>query len=178
MSEAAQTSKKKAGGSGSLQFSSKASAKMRSVEDLDRLVKVTTPNMWAVLGAVLALVLGLLVWGILGSVSTNVQATAIVDGKAPVCFLPAESRAEVQEGNAATIEGKETKVVRISEVPLSSEEIAEIAGSDFLASSLSNETGWGYEVTFEPVDGLGEGVPLSVAITTDRIAPVSLIFGR
>lgn len=178
MSETTQTSQKKAGGSGSLQFSSKASAKMRSVEDLDRLVKVATPNMWAVLGAVLALVAGLLVWGVFGSVSTNVQATAIVDGKAPVCFLPAESRAEVQENNAATIEGKETKVVEISEVPMSSEEIAKIAGSDFLASSLSNATGWGYQVTFEPIDGLQKGVPLSVAITTDRIAPLSLIFGR
>ena len=66
----------------------------------------------------------------------------------------------------------------MSAVPLSRAEVREIVGGDYLADTLA-EDDWVYAVRFisdgEP--GFSEGVPLSVDITTEKIAPIELLFG-
>ena len=157
-------------------FNKTASDRLRSPDDLDRYVRVTTPSAWVALFAVLALVLGLLSWGVFGSVSTSVSAVGTcVDGRV-VCLLSADEAAQVSEGDSAYVAGMQSSVVSIDSVPLSLDEVRQLLKSDYLADALV-EDDWSYLVTFDQVAVENEGVPISVSITTERVAPISLILG-
>lgn len=71
------------------------------------------------------------------------------------------------------------RVASISAVPLSRDEARDIVGGDYLMNSLV-EGDWTYVVRFAGDDahGFEEGIPLPVSITTERLAPVTLIFGN
>ncbi len=158
-------------------FNKKATEKLRSPDDLDKYVRVTNPSVWVVLLACVAILAGLLVWGVFGAVTTRVSATGvIVDGNA-MCFLEAEDAAKVHVRDAAVIDGQSVVVSDVASVPVSREEAHKVLINDYLVSSLVKGD-WAYQVSFDgDVSELTEGVPLSVGITTERIAPISLIFG-
>lgn len=158
-------------------FNQRASERLRSPDDLDKYVRVTNPSVWVVLAACMALLAGILAWGVFGSVSTNVTTMGVVmDGRA-VCFLSTEDVARVHAGDAASVGGTQMQVDKVAAVPLSQDEAHELLSSDYLTTTLVGAD-WAYPVSFSgDVSGLAEGVPLPVAITTERVAPISLIMG-
>jgi hypothetical protein len=96
-----------------------------------------------------------------------------------MCFLSAEDAAKVSVGDAASVGGVRTSVAEVTAVPLSRDEARERLGSDYLVSTLVKGD-WAYLVTFERIDddsNLAQGVPLSVDITTERVAPIRLLLG-
>ena len=160
-------------------FNKTATERLRSPDDLDRYVRVTNPSVWAVLSAVLALIFGLLAWGIFGSVSTSVETMGVMlpDGQI-MCFLPAENVVRVKEGDTATVQGQTATVVNIEKHPYDRDEVKELLSSDYLVSALTGED-WSYMVTFkmENTPEFGSMEPLVVSITTERVAPISLVLG-
>ena len=156
-------------------FNQKATEKLRSADDLDKHLRVTNPSVWVALVACIALLLGFLAWGVFGSVTTSVSSTgAIVDGKA-MCFLTGENAAKVHAGDAAYVGGEQMTVANVAVVPHSRDEAGKVLSSDYLVSTLVSGD-WAYQVTFDgDTAGLATGVPLTVSITTERIAPISLI---
>ncbi len=162
-------------------FNKKATEKLRSPDDLDKYVRVTNPSVWIVLVACVVLLAGLLVWGILGTVTTGVSAMGVRNGESTVCFLPIDSAKKVSVGDSANVEGRRMKVASISSLPVSREEAKEYVESDYLRSTLLKED-WTYVVGLEDDDTdddvPAEQVPLEVTITTKRIPPISLVFGR
>ena len=159
-------------------FTEKAENKLRSPDDLDDYVRVTNPSVWVVLAACISLVIGLLVWGILGSVYTSVAATGVVVNDKAMCFLSADDVAKVDEGDVATVDGVQMKVADVASIPMSRDEADDVLPSDYLASTLIAGD-WVYQVTFDgDISQLDRGVPLTVSIVVERIAPISLIFGN
>ena len=158
-------------------FNKKATDKLRSPDDLEKFVQVTNPSVWVTLVACIALLAGMLAWGVFGSVSTSVSSTGVVVDDQAMCFLTAEDAAKVHAGDAASVGGDLMQVTNVAAVPLSREEAGKVLKSDYLTSSLVDGD-WAYQVTFGgSVDELAKGVPLTVSITTERIAPISLILG-
>ena len=158
-------------------FNKKATEKLRSPDDLDKYVRVTNPSVWVALIACIALLAGLLAWGVFGAVTTSVSATGVCIKGEAMCLLSAEDVAKVDVGDEATVQGKRMKVASISSVPQSRGEVEKILSSDYLLSTLMKED-WAYLAVFEgDTSSLPEGVPLSVSITVERIAPISLILG-
>ncbi len=174
-------------------FNKKAAEKLRSPDDLDKYVRVTNPSVWLILAACIALLAGLLAWGIFGSVTTSVSTTgAVVDisavsknlkeqgiddssSLAAVCFLSAEDVANVTVGDVAQVGGETMVVQYIAPVPNAPEEWDDLIGSEYLVKTLF-EGDWAYPVLFQgDVSELTEGVPVAVTITTSRVAPISLI---
>lgn len=158
-------------------FNQKATDRLRNPDDLDRYVQVTNPSVWVVLIACIALLVGLLAWGVLGSVTTNVAATGVcVNGKA-TCFLSAEDVARVHEGDVANVGGESMKVAQVAATPISREEAEEILLNDYLVSTLVSGD-WAYQVTFDgDASQLAEGIPLAISITVERVAPITLVLG-
>lgn len=159
-------------------FTKKAQSKLRSPDDLDEYVRVTNPSVWVVLAACVLLMVGLFAWGLFGTAHTSVGAVATcVDGEV-VAFLPADAASKVSAGNPANVEGKLMEVASVETVPLSRLEAREIVGSDFLASTLVQDD-WTYLVTFKSDGdpGFAEGVPFSVNVTTENVAPIDVILG-
>ena len=159
-------------------FNKKATEKLRSPDDLDKYVRVTNPSVWVILVACVLLLAGLLAWGVFGSVTTNVASTGVRVGGTTLCFLGAEDAAKVSVGDVANVGGKRLEVSSIDVIPSSRDEVKGMLDSDYLVSSLINGD-WAYTVKFkgEEASSLAEGVPLTVSITVERIAPLSLIFG-
>lgn len=158
-------------------FNKQASEKLRSPDDLDNYVRVTTPSAWIILIACIALLLGLFAWAFFGAISTSVSTTAAsVDGKV-ICLLSTDDAAKVDEGDAAYIENTQMKVAEVSQIPLSREEIHDLIRNDYLVSALTDQD-WAYLVTFSGEADLAEHVPYQMSITTERVAPIELVLGK
>ena len=94
-----------------------------------------------------------------------------------MCFLKAEEAAQVHEGDVAVVDGERMTVAEVASVPVSRNEAGKILVSDYLVSSLV-EGDWAYQVIFDgDTGGMENGVPLTVSITTERVAPISLVLG-
>lgn len=156
-------------------FTEKAADKLRSPDDLDEYVRVTNPNVWVVLAACTVLMIGLFAWGFLGTAETSVGATGTYVKGEVLCFLPSDEASSVHVGDVANVNGALMHVASIGDVPVSRVEAREIIGGDYLASTLV-EDDWTHVVSFSGAADFKEGIPLSVTITTERIAPISLIF--
>lgn len=157
-------------------FTKEASEKLRSPDDIDEYVRVTNPSVWVVLAACTTLLIGLFAWGFLGTVETSVKTLGTCVKGEVVCFLPTEKVSEVHVGDVASVDGELMEVAALSAVPVSRAEARDIVGSDYLASTLVTGD-WTYVVHLDGGDhDFAEGVPLSVIITTERIAPISLLF--
>lgn len=158
-------------------FNKSAAKKLHSPEELDKYVRIMNPSVVVILLACIALLAGILAWGVFGAVATSVSATGVVvDGHA-MCFLPAEDIEKVNVGDEAMVGGQPMTVSELSAVPLSRSEASSALKSDYLVKTAVPDD-WAYRVDFEgDASSLANGVPVSVAITTNRIAPISLILG-
>ena len=158
-------------------FNKNATERLRSPDDLDKYVQVTHPSVWVVMAACIAFLLGLLAWGVFGTVSTNVAATGVVENGHVTCYVPTEEAMSLHVGDTANVGGTSMELAEISAVPLSRNEASQFLESDYLAATLFSED-WAYQVTLEgDTSALPEGVPLAVSITTERVAPISLMLG-
>ena len=157
-------------------FNKEATERLRSPDDLDRYVRVTSPSVWVALLAIFLLVVGLLSWGFFGSVSTSVSTQAAYSEGELVCLLTSEDVTKVHEGDRAIVGGKHAEVLSISATPLSRDEVAEVLGSDYLVDALM-QGDWAYAVVFKTAEQYEPGVPYAVSITTERVAPISLVIG-
>lgn len=157
-------------------FTKRATDKLRNPDDLERVIHVTNPSIWAVLGACVALLAGLFAWGVFGSVSTSVHVMgAVVDGKA-VCYLSVDEVSAVSVGDQATIGDGSVTVSEVATVPSSRDEVRQLLGGDFLTAALV-QSDWVYRISLEgDVSQLARDVPLPITITVEQVAPISLIF--
>ncbi len=159
-------------------FNAKARERLRTPDDLEKYIRVTNPGIWIILAACVALLLGLLAWGVFGTVATTVTCQGTIIGSDAVAFLDGENVLKVHAGDSATMLGEKLKVVEVSETPLSRDEAKEVLGSDYLVSTLL-DSDWGYLVhcTGDGKYEFGQGVPVPMSITVEHVAPISLIFG-
>ena len=58
-------------------FRKKSIERISSPEEIDEYMRVTSPSMWLVLGAVILLLLGILVWSITGRIEETIE----IDGQ-------------------------------------------------------------------------------------------------
>lgn len=161
-------------------FNKKATEKLRSPDDLDKYVQVTNPGVWVVLLACIALLVGLLAWGVFGTVEADVSVSGVVisegDEATPLCFLTEEEIDRVSEGNDVIMDDVPMTVAAVDSVPVSAGEADSLLNSDYLSSALVRGD-WVYIVTFDgDTSELAQNVPVPVKITVDRVPPISLIF--
>ena len=61
---------------------------MDSPESLNDYLRVTSPGVWLVMAAVIAVLVGAILWGIFGRINTTAElALATAEGKT-VCYVP------------------------------------------------------------------------------------------
>lgn len=87
-------------------FRKKSLERIKSPEDLDDYVRIAGPGVWLLLGAVVLLLIGALIWGICGRVETSYEASASVKDGAAVVTVAGEIPA-LNDGSFVRIEGNE-----------------------------------------------------------------------
>ena len=88
-------------------FRKKAMARISSPEDLTSYLRVTSPGMWIILAAVIALLVGLFTWSAVGTLETSVDATAIVQDHTAQIVASGQGADELEAGMPLRIASQE-----------------------------------------------------------------------
>ena len=145
--------------------------KLNSPEKLDEYLRVTRPSTWILLGAVIALLVGIFVWSVFGRMDTIVNTAAMVMNEDAVCFIRADSVAKLEPGMEVKVNGEKLTIQSIAETP------TRVSGSELGEYLLSvgglQEGEWVYAVTLT-----GSQLPAGIypaEVVVESIAPMSFI---
>lgn len=143
--------------------------RLNSPEQLNDYIRVARPGVWLVLGAIVLLLTGVIVWGIFGTVSSTVTVGLQAENSTAVCYVSAEDAAQLSAGMPVSVAGKEAgRIASISTTPTRVEAVS-------YALSLSGLTEEAYvcEVTVQGT-GLADGV-YRAEITLEQLHPASFV---
>ena len=151
-------------------FRKEAMEQLTSPEKLDDYIRVSTPGIWLLLGAILIFLAGVLVWGKFGYLDVTVDGAAVVQNGELSCYIAAEDISDVKSGMKVTVDKEDSKLRKISEKPelLTDEDHAGIL-------EIGNFTGdtYVYKATAGKTD-LPDGIYKAV-ITVESISPASFV---
>lgn len=103
----------KAGNAGnkSSLFREKNLERLESPEKLNDYLRVTSPGVWMVLGAVIVLLIGVCVWGIFGRIKATTQAVVITESGESTCLVPQSAIQGVLQYRMVEIDGEDEELV-------------------------------------------------------------------
>ena len=88
-------------------FREKSLETIESPESLNDYLRVTSPGVWLVLAAVIALLRGGIVWSIFGRINTTVSVAVVADDERCVCLVPYDNLPAVVSRGAVTVDGQD-----------------------------------------------------------------------
>ena len=91
-------------------FREKSLEAIESPEKLNDYLHVTSPGVWLVLAAAIAVLLGFTIWGIFGRIETNVTVAVRAENGGTVCYVPFEELKNVTEAGQVKI-GEDTYAI-------------------------------------------------------------------
>jgi len=151
-------------------FNKKSQERISSPDQLNDYIRVSTPGIWIVMCAIIALLAGVCIWGVFGKMETVQSATAICSDGKVTCYIDETARSAVKEGQQVKIDGKFLTIESISSAPIEVDDsfdayalhISGLAvGSWVYAAELSGET-------------LKDGA-YTANIITDSVSPASFL---
>lgn len=166
-------------------FREKSLEALDSPEALNDYLRVTSPRVWLVLAAVIALLLGAILWGIFGRIDTNRQVAVVTMKGRTVCFVPRKWVQEEQKALAmarVTLNGADYTVAVPEDGMLPSgclyEFFDEADETGKLALDRACKVGnvaeieevWAFAVDGAFEDGVKAGT-----VTVDSLHPISLL---
>lgn len=144
--------------------------RVNSPEQLNEYIRLMKPSIWVMLGAVVVLLVGIIVWSIFGTIYTKIQVGAVTaDGKTQ-CYIAADEKEKVTAGMKVTVNGKEGSVSKVSTKPVKLGKDVDSAVAYYSGMS----TGDFCYVAQVKVPNLSEGA-YSAEITVDEIQPISFV---
>lgn len=145
--------------------------RLKSPEQLNDYIHVARPGVWLMLSAVILLLVGMIVWGIFGTVETVVRAGALVEDGTVVCYVNEDDAADMKPGMSVTIKEQEGVIKKVSAKPIP-------AGDGELIPYLTEAVGlkagdscYGVEID---ISGLDDGIYMA-DITVESIRPISFV---
>lgn len=164
---------------------SEAMDRVTSPDDLNQYIRVSSPSMWLIIGALYILLIIGLWWAITGDVLTTVSCQGICEGSVAYGYVPLENAAELKVGQEALITiGDATvkgEVTGVSSVPLSPAQAAETLESPELAMSVVPPAG-GVQVSVQ-LDANAALQPenktlSSVEVVLSDVSPIELVMKK
>lgn len=143
--------------------------KLKSPEQLNAYIRVANPGIWLVIAAIIVLLLGVLAWGIFGTMESSVASGALAEGGEVICYISENEAAKIEIGMQAKIGEASGVVESISALPIRFEDkpsslyyLCGFSEGDFCYTARMN------------VEGLEDGV-YPVEITTESIHPITFL---
>lgn len=150
-------------------FRKKSIDRVSSPEQLNDYIRVSNPAIWMVLAAVVILLVGICVWGIVGNLDTTVTVAAVAENGTVTLYVKEADAASVTEGMTVRINGEEYTVGTAGAQPFAVDESL----SDYaLHVGELSEGEWVYAVTVNGV--LPDGV-YSAEIVIESVSPISFV---
>lgn len=154
-------------------FRKESLQKVSSPEELHDYIKVSSPSVWLIIGAVAVLLLGLLVWAAFGTVDSAVTAPGVARDGVVRCYLP--EAAGLAPGQKVRLGKLEGSVSAVSARPLSREAAAADCGGDAYTVYRLGLSDWNFVVEIS-LPGAPEGF-VQPQILTEQVRLLSFIFG-
>ncbi len=150
-------------------FRQKSLDKVSSPEQMNDYIRVTSPGVWLVLAAVIALLAGLLIWSVAGRLETTVAAAAVAGPEGTVLYIPEEEMDAIPSDAAVRIDGQDYVLGTAAARPVTVDE-----GFDAYVLHISGLTQgqWVYPVAVDA--DLDEGV-YEAKIVVDSVSPISFL---
>lgn len=143
--------------------------RVSSPEQLNDYIRVSNPSVWMILAAVIALLIGVCVWGIFGRLDTIISTAGICSNGTFTCYVTEEKIGNIKLGTELSADGKTLFVSEISEKPV--EVSADMDGYLMYLGGFS-EGDWLYEVKASCT--LSDGT-YKAEIVTESVSPMSFI---
>ena len=165
-------------------FKKTSMERITSPEKLNDYIQVANPASWMVLGAALAALMGLLIWGIFGQLTESVTFHGHEKNGQLYCYAPGGMAELLALGMEVTIvprvSGQEIAAVKgtiltVDQQPLSFDEASQGITSDYMLASLGI-TGWNIAVTVQTDTPLYEGIVYDVSAVTHTLRPIEMVF--
>lgn len=148
-------------------FRQQSLERISSPEQLDQFLQVTRPSTWMVLGAIIVLLLGFCVWGVLGHLDTKVDVAVVSEDGIVMCVVPSDIK--VNDNSSVEIAGVTYSVSYTGMTSV-------VDDSFSTAVKMTGDLMDGMFVDYYVVSGtLSEGVYAGV-MTVERVSPMSFIF--
>ncbi len=153
-------------------FRKKSLDRVSSPEELNDYIRVTSPGIWIALAAVLIMIAGFIVWGIVGKLETKVNSVAVSEQGTVVCYVKEADIGKVDKGDTVRLGGDEFAIEDISAEPVKVGAGAPLSEYALRVGGLT-EGEWVYKVRF--ACEIPAGV-YGAAIVTDSVSPISFLF--
>lgn len=140
--------------------------RVNSPEQLNDYIRVVRPSVWVTLAAIIILLVGIVVWGVFGTIQTEVKTAARVEANSGVCYCTAEQIKTISPGMNVRVGEASGTVQSTLALPV------ELDTDVMLAGGLSKEfTYYPVRVMTAPIkDGVYECI-----ITVESIHPISFL---
>lgn len=140
-----------------------------SPEQLNEYLRVSNPGVWMVLAAIVILLIGVCVWGVLGHLDTTVTTVAVVENSEITVYVREADIEQIQEGMKVTVGNKECEITDIAAQPVAvGENFPEYA---LHVGKLKNGE-WVYPVA---VSGEADEGIHSADIVVESVSPMSFV---
>ena len=150
-------------------FRKKSLERITSPEQLNAYIRVSTPSVWVLLGAIVVLLAGVCVWGVFGHMDTTLQAAAVAENGTVTAYVKEADAARVSAGAEVSVGGVQGRVASIAATPI------RVDGdfNDYLCHVGDLQQGeWVYAVTLDAA--CAQGIH-AAQIVIDSVPPMSFV---
>ena len=147
----------------------KSALERRATPDkLDDYINVSNPGIWLVLAAIIAFLVGLLAWGVFGTVDDVQPGVVHVESGTATCYIDQPKANALNAGDTVSVAGVEGSVVSITPAAVNTSEL-----SSKERKRLGSSVTWAVESTLsiELPDGTYDA-----EVTVASINPIELLF--
>ena len=143
--------------------------KVSSPEQLQDYVRVANPGLWMVLSAIVILLAGVVVWGIIGKIDMTMSTAIVTDCGNAVIYIGESDVERLEIGMTVRSEDKEYKITDIAKTPIKVDGVL----TDYAIHASGLTVGeWVYAVS---IDGEHSDGVQKADIVIESISPISFI---
>lgn len=151
-------------------FREKSLEVIESPESMNDYLQVTSPGVWLVLTAIIAILIGAVLWSIFGRINTSIDVAVVSSSEAQTCYVPYEKLEGVMAAGVVAVDEQEypLRIDADAETVIISE-----ATNPYIRVAGGLHIG---DVAVEiPVEGkIPEGIYIG-SVTTESLQPISLL---
>ena len=150
-------------------FRKKSVDRVSSPEQLNEYIKVSNPGIWMILAAIVILLVGAIVWGVLGTLDTTLPTVAVAENGELTVYVKEADIDSIEEGMTVRIGDKEGTITEISTTPTT----VDGTFSDYalhVGNLVNGEWVFAIRVSGEFADGVH-----NADIVVESVSPMSFI---
>ena len=150
-------------------FRKKSVDRVSSPEQLNDYIRVANPGVWMLLAAIVILLAGVIVWGVVGRLDTTISTAVVCENSEALVYAKEADAEKIKVGMIVRVGDKEYAVSEISKEPVRVDDTM----SEYAIHASDLAVGeWVYivKVTGEVPDGVHKA-----EIVVESISPISFI---